>query len=138
MKMNKGQRSAVVLKMLKSLSREGSWCGETHLQKAIFLLQEVTDVETGFKFILYKHGPFSFDLRDAIAELSAEGLIDYVVRDRNYGPSIVATSMTKEFLQRFPKTQAKYSDTVKFIAQWVGDRRVSDLERLGTAVFVAN
>ena len=58
--MNKGQRSTVLLNLLKSLSDRGSWCGETHIQKAVFLLQEAAKTQTDFSFVMYKHGPIFF------------------------------------------------------------------------------
>lgn len=136
--MNKGQRYTVLINLLETLAKRGSWCGETHIQKAVFLLQEVAAVKTGFEFILYKHGPFSFDLRDALSELSAEGLIEYVVRDPNYGPSVVVAGEAKSFIKRFPKTEKRYAKQINFVAESVGSRGVAELERLGTAVFVVN
>lgn len=134
--MNKGQRSTVLLNLLESLSNRGSWCGETHIQKAVFLLQEAAKAQTDFNFVMYRHGPFSFDLRDSLAELSAEGLIDYIVRDPNYGPSVVVTDESRDFLERFPKTAKRYAKQIDFIADFVGNRNVADLERIGTAVFL--
>lgn len=134
--MNKGQRSTVLLNLLKSLSDHGSWCGETHIQKAVFLLQEAAKTQTDFSFVMYKHGPFSFDLRDSLAELSAEGLIDYIVRDPNYGPSVVVTDESRDFLKRFPKTMKRYAQQIDFVADFIGNRNVADLERVGTAVFL--
>lgn len=95
-------------------------------------------MQTGYDFILYKHGPFSFELRDSLAELSAEGLIDYIVRDPNYGPSVVLTDESSDFINRFPRTEKRFAKQIDFISNWVGSRGVTDLERLGTAVFVAN
>src|SRR6266700_334043 len=136
MKVNKGQRSTILINLLNSLADRGSWCGETHIQKAAFLLQETAKVQTGFNFILYKHGPFSFELRDSLAELAAEGLIDYVVRDPTYGPSVVVTKESRDFLERFPKTEKKHAKQVEFVAKVVGKRNVAELERIGTAVFL--
>jgi len=90
--MNKGQKSAIILDLATELLKRGSWCGETHLQKATFLLQELLETPTGFQFILYKHGPFSFELRDSLVELAADGLMEYVVRSPQYGPSLLPTS----------------------------------------------
>jgi len=127
---------AVIIDAAKELLKRGSWCGETHLQKAIFILQELTEADTGFEFILYKHGPFSFELRDAITELAADGLIEYVVRNPDYGPTLLPTSDSVVFLQRFPKTLSRYSEQIGFVADQLNDMGVSDLERLTTAVFV--
>ena len=61
--MERLQRAAILTELMDRLRADGSWCGETHVQKATYFLQEVLGVQTGFEYILYKHGPYSFDLR---------------------------------------------------------------------------
>ena len=34
--MNKLKRYAIVISMVEKLNKKGSWCGETHIQKAIY------------------------------------------------------------------------------------------------------
>jgi hypothetical protein len=60
--MNRLQRAVVLLSLLERLKERGSWCGETHLQKSAYFLQDMLSAPLGFDFILYKHGPFAFDL----------------------------------------------------------------------------
>jgi uncharacterized protein YwgA len=67
--MKEAQNRAILVTLIKSLRSKGSWCGETHIQKAAFFLQQLTGVPIDFDFILYKHGPFSFDLRECDAGL---------------------------------------------------------------------
>lgn len=57
--MDKLAQEAVLIGLARRLDEHGSWSGETHLQKAAYLLHELLDVQFGFDFILYKHGPFS-------------------------------------------------------------------------------
>jgi uncharacterized protein YwgA len=133
---NKGQKSAILIDVAGKLFKRGSWCGETHLQKAVFLIQEVLGVETNFEFILYKHGPFSFELRDSINEMVADGLIEAGVRKSGYGPTLLQTADSEAFLQRFPKTLLRYGVQIQFVADHIGNRGVNELERLATAVFV--
>ena len=64
--MTRLQRVAVLTKLTEKLHESGSWCGETHLQKAAYFLQELFNVLLVYEFILYKHGPFSFALRDEL------------------------------------------------------------------------
>ncbi len=45
----------------------GSWCGETHVQKCVYFLQQLLKVPMEFNCIMYKHGPYSFDLNDELA-----------------------------------------------------------------------
>ena len=61
------ERYAALLKLVRATNEAGSWSGETHIQKSVFFLQEALATELGYGFILYKlykHGPFSFELRD--------------------------------------------------------------------------
>ena len=52
------------------------WSGETHLQKATYLACWLVDIPFDFDFILYKHGPFSFELRDELGSMRADRLLD--------------------------------------------------------------
>ena len=87
----------------------------------------------GYDFTLYKHGPFSFDLRDDIHALRADGLLDLEPRPQPYGPTIVTTSRTKLLAERFPKTRDRYASKVVQVADLVGDKGVISLERVATA-----
>ena len=129
------RRAAIVLSLLKELGQVRSRCGETHIQKAIYFLQELMSVPLGFAFILYKYGPYSFDLNDEIASLRADGLIRLEPYDQ-YGACIVPGFSGKRLQERFPKTLDKYGKKVQFVARELGPRKVADLERLSTALYV--
>src|SRR5439155_4857643 len=89
----------------------------------------------GFEFILYKHGPFSFDLSDELTSMRADGLLTIVVQ-YPYGPKLVPTEAAATVQKRFPKTMQKYIDSIRFIASKVGSKTVADLEKLATALYV--
>jgi hypothetical protein len=118
--------------------KRDSWCGETHIQKAIFFLQDLLKVDAGFEFILYRHGPFSFELRDELSSMQADDLLELTVRREGYGPRYVPTSFSNTYLERFPKTTARYMKQVTFVADELSDKGVAELERLATAFFIAN
>lgn len=130
------KRTALILEFLDELKNNGSWCGETHIQKAMYFLQELGDVPTGFPYVLYKHGPFSFDFRDELTALRADGLLELTPRPYPYGPSLSVTDGGRRLKVHYPKTLGKYQDKINFIAQKLGDKGVVDLERLATALFV--
>ncbi len=55
------QKDALIAEMAERLHEKGSWCGEIHLQKALYFLQELFEVPTRFNFILpvfVRRGPF--------------------------------------------------------------------------------
>lgn len=129
------QKDVVLLAFIKCLKEHGSWCGETHIQKATYLFQELLDVPLGFEFIMYKHGPYSFDLKDGLTAQMADGLLD--VRPRPpYGPGIVPGENSQALLDRFPRSSRQYRREAEFVAQRVATSDVKTLERLATAVFV--
>ncbi len=109
--MSAPHQTSIVLYVMKALKANGSWCGETHVQKTLFMCQELFGVRSDFKFILYKHGPYSFQLSEHLQGLIADDLIH--VRSRPpYGPSLelsedvsalyraVASELTGDLLDR--------------------------------------
>jgi hypothetical protein len=134
--MNDSQRIALLILLDREMLLSGSWCGETHLQKATFLLQDMTGVDLGFDFVLYRHGPFSFELRDQLSTTVASELLTLQVKQLGYGPAYVPTTFSETFLQRFPKTTARYIEQIKFISAELGDMNVGALEKLATAFFI--
>ena len=97
--MNRLQRDVVILALLKELKLRGSWCGETHLQKSVYFLQELLRVPLGFEFVLYKHGPHSFDLSDEFTASRADLMVE-VKLNPPYGPSLLPTSRSQALIQR--------------------------------------
>ena len=135
--MKQKQKRAVVLKLVESLQERGSWCGETHIQKATYCLQELTSIPLEFNFILYKHGPFSFDLRDELTAMRAYGFLDIRLNPYPYSPSLCITKLAKALIQDFPKTLNKFNKKIGFVAETLGEKGVAELERLATALYVA-
>ncbi len=137
MMLNRLQRLAVISRLTDSLRENGSWGGETHVQKGAYFLQEMMDVPTGYDFILYKHGPFSFDLRDELTEMRADGLIELVPQQYPYGPKLSLTDHGKNLQNKFDKTLKKHGPAIESVAVTLGGKDVSELERLSTALFVS-
>lgn len=131
------KRASIILELLDELKKQGSWCGETHIQKAMYFLQELTGIPTGFTFILYKHGPFSFDFRDELTAMRADGLLELCPQPYPYGPSLCVTEIGDNLKAHFPKTLGRYKNKIAFIAQQLGDKGVAELERLATALYVS-
>ena len=94
-----------------------------------------TATPTGFEFILYMYGPFSFDLSDELTSIRADGLLKIAVQ-YPYGPKLVPTDAAEAVQKRFPKTMQKYGKPVVFIASKIGAKTVADLEKLATALYV--
>src|SRR5439155_9345213 len=89
--MNRLKRAAILSFLARDLRTKGSWCGETHLQKAVYVLKDMLEVPVPYDFILYKHGPFSFDLRAELTSFRADGIFALQLQPPPYCPKLVTT-----------------------------------------------
>jgi uncharacterized protein YwgA len=133
--MTRSQKAAVLTQLVNKLRARDSWAGETHLQKAVFFLQGLLGSPMGFDFILYKHGPFSFDLRDELTGLRADGLLELDPQLPPYGPRFTSTSIGQGVVERHPKTLEGQADRLDFVANLFHGKGVKELERLATALY---
>lgn len=134
--MNRLIQEALVVGLARRLHANGSWTGETHLQKAAYLLSELRDVDLGFNFILYKHGPFSFGLRDEISAMRGDELLESLVPNPRYGAKLMVTRRGEDLERQLQKTMLRYGPDLDWIAERLGSRGVMDLERLATAMWM--
>ena len=125
----------LILTVAGELRKHGSWTGETHVQKVGYFLQDLLGVPLKAEYILYKHGPYSFDLRRTISAMRAYQYVDWQPNPHPYGPTLVEGQLA-ETLKRFTEDPAEYRDKIAFVTDWLGAKRVSELERLGTALYV--
>jgi hypothetical protein len=134
--MNRLAQQAILVGLVRRLWQRGSWAGETHVQKAAYLLRELRQVPLDFGFLLYKHGPFSFELRDELAAMQADRLMERQPQRPPYGPRIAVLDRGAQLEERFERTMRRYGEDLDWIADRLGDRGVQDLERLATALWV--
>ena len=126
----------MLVALTEKLRENGSWAGETHLQKATYLLARVARVPVDFEFILYKHGPFSFDLRNEMGTLRAEDFLQWELKSERYGPSLKPGPMSEVLRRQFPEALMRYNPEIEFVASRLGNMNVAALERLATAIYV--
>ena len=134
--MKRFERAAVVCDLINRLREAGSWAGETHVQKATYLLQDLLAVPLNYGFILYKHGPFSFELSDDLAAFLNVGLIEEQVQAPPYGPRFAATPRAATIKAEYRNTLNGYSSTIEMAARTIGTKSVGEVERLATALYV--
>ena len=134
--MTRNKRLAIVAELAPRLRHAGSWCGETHIQKAVYLSQELLGVHTGFDFVLYKHGPFSFDLRDTLGQMRSEGVLSLEYTRIPTVRVFACRKISCMNQKRFPLTLRRFGKRLDFIAQQLGPFKVSQSEQLATALYV--
>lgn len=132
--MGRLKRAALLTRLMERLRENGSWCGETHVQKAAFLVQELMGIPLDLEFVLYRHGPYSFDLRDELTGLRADGLVR-LEPQRSWGARLAPTEQSAYIRELYPRTLKVYEESLNFVAVELGDKGVAALECLTTAFY---
>ena len=128
-------RWAVVARLVKDMRANQGWAGETHVQKTMFFLQELLGVPSGFDFVLYKHGPYSFDLHDDLGRMLNNFVLDLEPRPP-YGPSFGLDEIGDSIIQKRAHVVDEYEGKLSFVVDLLATRDVRELERLGTALLL--
>lgn len=136
--MERLQRAAVLLSLIERLRANESWCGETHVQKATYFLQELLGVPLDLTFVLYKHGPFSFDLRDDLGAMLGDGQLALQAQQYPYGPKYIPGQNSALLKRLYVKTTEQYEAQTIFVAEELGKMGVNELERIATALYVTH
>jgi hypothetical protein len=134
--MDRLKRAVILTELMDRLRANGCWCGHAHMQHAVYFLQEVLGVPTGFEYILYMHSPYSYDLMADLTRLRADYLMEFNHRSPGYGPGLVPTHTSGELRSRFPVTLATYADQLDFVARTLGTKEVVELDTLATALYL--
>jgi uncharacterized protein YwgA len=134
--MDRVTRYALLAELISKLERKDSWCGETHIQKATYLAQELAGLPFALDFVLYRHGPYSFDLHDELTAMRADGVLRVEPRNPPYGPSLLPTERAAKLRSDRRAFLEQFAANLDFIADLVATKSVVELERLATAFYV--
>ena len=122
----------LLCKLVERLRSVDSWTGESHVQKAAFVLERLAGLSWPMGFIIYKYGPFSFRLRDQLGEMRAWGYLDLDYELGGYGPRHRLTEKGKALA-----AEARLDQTMLgLVVQEVGSMGVKDLEKIATGLFL--
>jgi len=133
--MDNYKRYSLIIRIIEKLVKKESWCGDTHIQKAIYLLQEITNVNPEYRFILYKHGPYSFDLSDDLRSMRADGYLD-LEPTYPYGGCYTIRKRGNYLREYYRDYLNKNEDQIDLITETIGNLTVVNLEKLSTALYV--
>lgn len=129
--MSSRQSYALTLRLIDSLRGKDSWCGETHVQKTMYVFSTLFHVQSDLNFTLYKHGPYSFKLHDLINDLYGLKFIEAEQRPP-YGPRIRLTEAGHSFMAQIPEPEG-----LDHVTERLGKKTVQDLEKLATALMIS-
>ncbi len=128
-------RRVLLAYLIERMNANESWCGETHVQKSVFFLQALFATPLDYDYVIYKHGPYSFDLHDELTAMRANTLVE-LEPNPPYGPRFKPGSLAQGVAAKFSRTRSRYEEQVNFIAQRIAKRDVAELERIATAFFL--
>ena len=135
MESQKMKRKSFLLHLIKEMQKAGSWTGETHIQKSIYFLHNLLDIPLEYEYTFYKHGPYSFELREELNELRAEKFLRIIPREP-YGVSYETGDYVDVLKKKYNKLLEKFSSGIDFVTNEISTKTVKDLERLSTALYV--
>lgn len=121
----------------KALRDRGSWTGETHIQKTAYVAKVKRGVPFESDFVLYKHGPFSFDMSKSIVHMLSRGMLS---ADSNpgYGPSFrVSETLWNALNGRLGNYFQNFALAIETVSDVLARKNVAELERIATAVYVS-
>ena len=140
--MERTRRWGLVCNLVEAMGEAGSWVGETHIQKSSLFLQEMLKVQMGYKFVLYLHGPYSFDLSEELSEMRARGILSIEARGGGYGPSFRLGYWGERLEDWVGPSRGESlqleARAVEFVAQNISTKNARELERISTAFFLMN
>lgn len=123
-----------ILQTVKSLREEGSWTGKTHVQKSLFLIEALTSVDVPFAFVLYMHGPYSFEIEEEMAQMRSYNALA-IDPTPEYGVSISPGQMAT-YVEKHSSMTPGESDAIIRVCRFVGRKGVAELEKLATAAWI--
>ena len=132
--MNEFERRTLICYLIDAMRSEGSWAGETQIQKSVMFLQKLLKVPIGYDFVLYLHGPFSFELRSELTLMRVRLYLDVEPR-AHYGPSFTLGRRGEEAV-RTKTIPSEYQQAIEFVAKEISWNDVRSLEQLSTAYFL--
>lgn len=128
-------RKSFLLFLIERMQEADSWTGETHIQKSVYFLQKLLDVSLEYEYIFYKHGPFSFELRDELSELRADKFLDIKSKEP-YGASFLPGEYADVLKNKYEDNINKFLNKISFVVSNISNKTVKDLEKLSTALYV--
>jgi uncharacterized protein YwgA len=131
--MNQFERQAIVAELIKNMRDKGSWTGETHVQKCAYFLQTMLKVDLGFAFLLYRYGPYSFDLTAELETMQFCSAIEFETPIPPYGPRFMTGEGSKALLADYEYILGQHRNSIQFVANNISVKKVQELEQLATA-----
>ena len=132
--MDKRQKFALLIRLIKLLNKDDHQCTEYLLHQATYIMKVKLDIDFGFEYILDQQGLYSDDLHNSILDMFIEGCIKYInniIIVHNHYDGRLATSIEKEF-RTFTDQYNSRIETLTSVIEKLGN----ELPKLVTAIYM--
>jgi uncharacterized protein YwgA len=129
------QNHALILEMIEQLNRWGGSSGKTHVQKGLFLLQAVRPSSSiPFLYVLYKHGPYSFQVEHELEEMKSYAAItSRPVLDYGFA---FAPGLMAGFIHGKVRISDLQKRRIGKVCQFISQKSAAELERISTVAWI--
>lgn len=122
------EKRALLAKLLQYIGKTGSWPSETQLQKCVYFMQSLLNVNTGYRFVLYMHGTYSFDINEVLTWMKSRKEFD--VEDYKVWELKLRLTENGEIIAR---EHTNFADQMQWVSSRIAPMDTTDLERVSTA-----
>jgi hypothetical protein len=112
--------------------------GRTALMKFLYFLQILRKVPLGYRFTLYSYGPFDYEVLADLSAAESLGAVESetILFSGGYGYEIRPGAKASWIQQRASDFLHQYASDIKWVIERFGSCGSSQLELLGTIVYV--
>jgi len=122
--------------VVKTLRDRHSWSGETHIQKSAYIAKQIKHVPFESEFVLYKHGPYSFDMNKSLSHMRGRGLLT-MTPNPGFGSTYDINEPLWAALNKAANNVfAQFEERIVFVCGILANKNVAALERIATAIFL--
>ncbi len=126
---------AIILGVIENLHKNGSWTGRTHVQKTLSLLNDRGSMQIPFEFVIYRHGPYSFDVESELAQMRSYGALEVEPNSQGYGVVLSPgpqADLARKIKPLSEEDQKAIEDACCFVGAW----GVAKLEQIATTSWI--
>ncbi len=136
MSVNYYDRLMSIIFILNYLKQEKIPLNKTVVQKIIFLIQELSNINFGYSYILHFYGPYSAELSNDLDYLDFQNIIKIKFDDK-IGYDIEVKNEASTYIEKLSDRSRKKNikSTIKYLLDKCRPINTRSMELLGTVLF---
>jgi len=132
---NDFKKSAIILKLVSEWNKKSNYkMSRITIQKMCYFAEAVS-VPLGYRFSVFKYGPYSQDLFDQIDDMIMYGLLSEENKDNGNKDNVSlfsTTDLANDLLASYDDFLCLYDDKINFLTNYFKDMSLRDLELFST------